>query len=523
MAGLKRRPADRDTTGASAHYIDPDEERDPPAKPTPLTFPSVEPVSCRTWDDATPPPNFQALFTRVLKPADISETHLQALNIDLQGQCYVEKLLPPAPDGSSYILPLPSEEVTSVETSDAPASKTAPSPARKRKEFDDRIKELQVDNMTAYRVITRNTQPGTKLPRLAYMRTFWQGLESMSQYWDCTLDQYYSVTEQDNGGEKSPKRQKVDTSSETAGPDEANNEARNVLPVRTPSREKATDSGAKTSNEGDDPSSVNGSESLSDSNADAPTTSRTNKMTSMPRSTMRYKGFRTNSGRYMPERFRVDAIRGFVEGTVWPFQCNVYPPRMMPLVHLNKLKLPVRQTLVVNRLPQDRARAKEGGLVGPVLGVQVRPDTDFHDNDESKARLDLMREIGGLLQLAQERAREGKTEVKPGEGKWWTTVPRWGGGPGGEVENPEGNSDIVDIAAELLGATKGENGKEASRKRQKKTPARLWKELKCGSGYFDPKTDYAAIGKDPTSNIDEVHSPSLCLSCNYFSLTHLPL
>ena len=118
-----------------------------------------------------------------------------------------------------------------------------------------------------------------------------------------------------------------------------------------------------------------------------------------------------------------------------------------------------------------------------------------------------MREIGGLLQLAQERAREGKKEVKPGEGKWWTTVPRWGGGPGGEVENQDGNSDVVATAAEALNAGKDENGEKVGRKpRQKKSPALLWKELRPGSGYFDPKTDYEAIGKEPDSPWDTVRS-----------------
>ena len=43
---------------------------------------------------------------------------------------------------------------------------------------------------------------------------------------------------------------------------------------------------------------------------------------------MRYKGLRTASGRYMPDHFRIETVRGFVEGTVWPFQCSVHPPRM---------------------------------------------------------------------------------------------------------------------------------------------------------------------------------------------------
>ena len=47
--------------------------------------------------------------------------------------------------------------------------------------------------------------------------------------------------------------------------------------------------------------------------------------------------------------------------------------------------------------------------------------------------LDLMREVAAMLLLGQERAREGKSPTIPGQGKWYTTVPRWGGGPGGEI------------------------------------------------------------------------------------------
>lgn len=126
------------------------------------------------------------------------------------------------------------------------------------------------------------------------------------------------------------------------------------------------------------------------------------------------------------------------------------------------------------------------------MGVQVRADTDFADNDgqtlEPKSRLDFMREIGGLLQLAQERRRAGRTEVKPGEGQWWTTKPRWGGGPGGEVEGEAGNADIVQMAEELLDGVKERRGKDGGKgPRRKKTPALLWKEIRCGSGYWDPK------------------------------------
>jgi len=87
------------------------------------------------------------------------------------------------------------------------------------------------------------------------------------------------------------------------------------------------------------------------------------------------------------------------------------------------------------------------------MAACCRVETNFHDErkedgkagdgnsitevaeDQRKTVLDLAREVGVMLLLAQERAREGKEPVKPGEGKWWTVTPRWGGGPGGLMEN----------------------------------------------------------------------------------------
>ena len=183
----------------------------------------------------------------------------------------------------------------------------------------------------------------------------------------------------------------------------------------------------------------------------------------------------------------------------------------MPLVQFNKLHLPVTQTAAVYRVPKDRSKGRQGWLEGPILSLQVRAETDFHDENgqelSNKARLDLLREVACLLQLAQERQREGKTATKPGEGEWWTTKPRWGGRAGGDVQNELGNGDIVQAAQELLGAAReksGKTGRDSGKSRKQKTPALLWKELKCGKGIWDPKTDYTAIGKHPDSEFDEV-------------------
>ncbi|KAI7604701.1 hypothetical protein KC346_g11352, partial [Hortaea werneckii] len=395
--------------------------------------------------------------------------------------------------GSSYLPPLaPQQAINAASYSDATKADAATS--RKRKDFDERLTELRVDNETAYRTLTRSLRNGVKAPRLAYMRKFWEGLENMGQYWDCSKDAYSEAPPSGEDGEQSAKRQRLEDTrnGHGDGPNIQNTAHAN-------GGEAHTSEGASSETERKRNAPANAVRDLMSTSSLAES------------SELCYSGWRTGTGRNMPDTFRADAVRAFVEGTVWPFQCTVSPPRQMPIVHFGKLRLPVRQTAAVYRLPKDRMKARQGCLEGPILALQVRSDTDFVDDDgcplEGKSRLDLMRELGGMLQVAQERRREGKTEVRPGEGKWWTTVPRWGGGPGGEMEKEEGNADIVQASEDLLDGIKEarrRKKKDYNQGRVRKTPAMLWRELKCGSSTWDPKLDYTAIGKDPESSYDEV-------------------
>lgn len=447
---------------------------------------------------------------------------MQALNIKTASPCASSDLLPSSSDGSSYLPPLLLEEAVHA-ASYADATKVDASTARKRRDFDDRLFELRLNNDTAYRTVTRTIPEGTKPPRLVYSRKFWEGLESMAQYWDTSLDQYYEVAAlppATNGDvDKGPKRQRRDSPQPS----------HLTVPIRSSGSEQDAKLGSPTpevsTSEEADVQNVASLTPLPPSD-DTPTGREAVDGTPFeagspvpePQACLKYKGRRTASGRDMPDQFRTDTIRAFVEVAVWPFQCTLAAPRQMPVVQMNKLNLPVRQTAAVYRVPKERSKARGGWHEGPIMCVQVRPEIDFESSSlsererETKARLDMMRELGGLLQCAQERRRQGKTEVRPGEGKWWTTTPRWGGGQGGEVENHEGNSDsdvkdVLHLAEEATSSSK----ERAPRSRKKKTPAMLWKELKVGSRVWDAKTDYEAIGKDPSSGYDEVGSPHLPL------------
>ena len=387
--------------------------------------------------------------------------------------------------------------------------------SRKRRAFADRVVELRVDNDTAYRTLSRSVKAGVKAPRLSYMRKFWQGLESMSRYWDDSADHYYELPPAQLCSGRGVKRQRLDdtpvchidgseplsgTSTPTSAAMARSSPSKtDLLPTPTPSPERETQAGAGIEDEC--------TPTVSSASNGADHGSRSATVSPEPRSRSRYRGRRTGTGRDMPDQFRADTACAFVEGVAMSFQCCITSPRVLPIVQFGGLKLPVRQTAAVYRMPADRTKARQGRLEGPVLTIQVRPEIEFVDKAgeslEPKARLDLMRELGALLQLAQERRREGKTEARPGVGKWWTSKPRWGGGDGYEPDGEGSAAYIVKATNELLDDIKAQkNGKQVVRK--KATPALLWKELKCPSGIWDPKVDYMAIGKAPKSPYDEV-------------------
>jgi hypothetical protein len=154
------------------------------------------------------------------------------------------------------------------------------------------------------------------------------------------------------------------------------------------------------------------------------------------------------------------------------------------------------------RGPQDRTKARQGWLEGPVIGVQCRAETTFGSQAESV--LDAIRELGGMLLLAQERDRQGKTETRAGEGKWWTTKPRWGGGPGGEIGEATGASETLPEGFPKAEEKPSARLKSSLKDRRRPSPAEIWKALRPGSPLWDPKIVYEAIGKDQISDWDEV-------------------
>lgn len=111
------------------------------------------------------------------------------------------------------------------------------------------------------------------------------------------------------------------------------------------------------------------------------------------------------------------------------------------------------------RMPVDRDSAKRGIVDGPIAAVSPRHTTVFPPvGRERESVIDLSREIIAALITAQHRAREGRQEKRIGRDAWWATKRRWGGGPGGPVGKETEALESKDASAVVVGDTDARPG-----------------------------------------------------------------
>jgi hypothetical protein len=234
---------------------------------------------------------------------------------------------------------------------------------------------------------------------------------------------------------------------------------------------------------------------------------------------------RTGTGSQLPPEFRQHLLTAFIKLVAYDFGCNVSFPRCEPRLHLTP-KTPAppshfnSSVSFIYRTPTDRASARSGVVEGPLAAVSCRTSTVFATEPEE--RLDLAREVVAVLLTAQQRAREHKIEHRFGEGKWWTTKPRWGGGPGGPIGRETDKNDGAPLelgpGAEKLPASFNEtkkaiggiNGPSPSKKGKKgHASANMqiyenYRKMSPPSSTWDRKARYCAIGKIKGKGADDV-------------------
>ena len=522
--------------------------------PTPISFPSVDKLSIgdpSPWTQSTAPDLFSS-FVRIRRPPDVTSEHLRALNIQYVNSRGFEELLGESEGSLRYLPPISWLEPPPEEGEDKPEDlSTQPllyngRPAPTQHDFYTRVKELYHRNDDAFRALNqlpskdKHAHPPI---RLAHFRRFWEGLDNMALYWDTSHDEYvYPTPQEEDASDDYTSTSKPDDQQElplreshALSPDPMMDEARKRSKQDHPTDKASPEADHHYDNAEENHAhhhqhSQAGSHTLASSlglhslvhpghhsGASRPPTSAS------PPAGTQYRGTRIGAGSSMPETHRSDAVRAFVEPLAWSWGFTVGAHRRAPLAAVRSLRVPVRVSAAVWRVPRERERARHGWLEGPVLGLSCRADTAVGETEAAAVR-DLLREVGALVVLAQERAREGRSEVRAGEGKWWTEVPRWGGGAGGEVGEGRGVGDEPVGQEAQQGTEEQQDGpKPKPSQRRKFNAMEAWKIVRVGVGGWDPRVRYEAIGKAKGDDFDDVRRPhvatlNLTNYCNRSSL-----
>ncbi|KAJ4375297.1 hypothetical protein N0V83_002383 [Neocucurbitaria cava] len=521
---------------------DTQKERPPPSKPIPVTFPYLQPPEPSV---STPPVAWEkkqtgipAHFLSLRKPSDVTKETLSLLNVTFQSDCDFETLLSSLSNNAQSYLPPKSwlDSPGNNDPLDKPESAvTLLSNGRKapeQRDFHIRARELFFSNGDAFSTLTRKSNGGQAPLRLAHFRKFWEGLDNLAYYWDTSLDEYLPSAAEatDHGSEPTPANAlgSADTDIRNATNDPKPDRARTEAAVGSAGEEEPRKK-AKTEAMSDEASTQPIKSTSSSSASAAAHTLPITPTRALPARTMppkvpwatnmgpqskpvdlsngAYRGYRIGNGAEMPDQYRIDCVRAFLEPIAWAFGVTLSPHRRPPVLTIGPVRFPVRMSSVAWRGPQDRVKARQGWTEGPVLGVQCRADVNFGATGKLDAEsvLDAVRELGGLLLLAQERAREGSVEKRAGEGAWWTTKERWGGGPGGEIGEASGANDApVQDALPKVEEKITQRNRDGSKVRRKPTPAEVWKILKPGNPLWDPKVAYEAIGTNRSVEWDDV-------------------
>ncbi|KAL2826919.1 hypothetical protein BJY01DRAFT_142810 [Aspergillus pseudoustus] len=471
---------------------DPDRERAPPPLPAPLDFPIYRLPDVPTTPSEESLRNFQSVLASIRRPQDITPRKFHDLNIDVSTDIPISDIVRHGGARTAPTLPWETYH-ENPSLGQAPPADGTPvtmdneNPYPPKDKYDVLEQELLLNNDDAFREVSRlPPREGRDRVRVTQARKFWTALERMSQYWDDSLDNYFERPKSPEPEETKPDTTPMDID----GP----------APPQAQSTEPATASGPA----------------------------------SKPGLVKKYTGRRIGAGADMPDDVREETIRALTEMAGWPFGCQVSLPIVPPRLLLGKLLFPVRQTFQATRSPKDRQLARNGMLEGPVFIAQCRPDTSFRGPEEAHGAglgdtCDLVREVASMILAAQERAREGKTDVKPGEGQWWTTAPRWGGAPNDAVGDSarvtteqEKDKEAAAAAAAAGGSHERKRSRGGLRRPglpRKMSSSEKWRIVQPGASLWDRRMRYIQIGKDKESPYDDIY---LLSSINHhLSILHL--
>jgi hypothetical protein len=527
--------------------LNPVVERPAPRLATPVSFPNLEflrDLEMLQWNQNNKPNLFDLRLRWQYPPHGESAQRLgtdvfKTINVAFEPACDFEKLF--SCDKSLHCLPPEEWGITEPSAGQrkevncrtillphgsVPAGKLSNGrPYPTRGDFWERATQLKLSNIDGFRGYARMPTDGLPLPRVTHARPFYEHLDGMVQYWDTSLDEYIppplNSTQSSESDTQPRKRTKlspdaVEGSIISPNPTAPSIAASTMATPIVPPTESATLADSKISVRQRPNSSRRAMPGVRRADPSPP-----------PPGT--YRGWRIDSGKNMPNGTRDLLVKALLEIAMWPFGYHVdTADRQPPRVEVKTLRVSVPLTRRIWRPPTDRIEAKMGTVYGPVLGMSSRPMTGF-DEKQIYSEVDLLREFGTLLLLAQERNRMGRKEKRPGEGAWWHEKPRWAGMPyevPGEYpglytavceESPEAKiaNDQMAMSDQkekrLLGYT-ARKEKERQRRREE-LPSDMTARQKSIHSYkrfipsahsWDPKVRYVPIGKDANSQWDEV-------------------
>ncbi|CZS95119.1 uncharacterized protein RAG0_04897 [Rhynchosporium agropyri] len=351
--------------------------------PTPVRFPKCSPQSDAKVPRKRGGVSLVNLLQNIHRPTDIRVSHLEAVGVHVISDVSPQDLLPDA----SYLPPV--EKWNEIASEDLLGANEA---TRKPLSngclspgvhtYRDRQKELLTDNTAAFRSIRRIPTPAGESP--VRLGNAYEFFKNL---------EFFSGYWPDTSLSQKPQPTKSETTDSTDG----------VKPV---------------------PSHL---------------------QTHVP----------SGNGAQIPPDYRQHLITAFVKLVTYDFGCNVSFPRTEPRLHLTPSRVPSPKSTpppsyfnssvtFVYRLPVERSAARAGIVEGPVATLSARNSTVF--KNPSDEILDLAREVVGVLITAQHRAREGRTEKRFGDAKWWTCTPRWGGGPGGPIGREGDKAEEIALA-----------------------------------------------------------------------------
>ncbi|KAK7752124.1 hypothetical protein SLS62_005868 [Diatrype stigma] len=416
--------------------------------PTSIRLPQCNPSLSREADatvtKSLPPQdrNLDRSLVRLLqtvhRPNDLTDLHFAALGVHVHADAPAEDLLP---DPSYFPAAAGWDGLTIDEARERdptfrrPLSNGHISPDARI--YVERRNELSTPNQAAFRTVRRlRPELGKPLARLGNCYEFFKQLELMASYWDDT-----SLPPPTEGGDGDDNDGDGGAGQQRGG---------GAPPAGSPSGTTISEQAGSLGG---------GVSAAPESNARSqPAPDGGPSQTQTPERVT----YRRQPGSEMPPEYRHNLVAAFVKLVAYDFGCSVWPSRVEPRLHLleppqpppitmnnplSRLKGPAPPPppqrasyfpsgcVFVQRIPTTREAARAGIVEGPVAAVSARNATSFASSpaNGAEARVDFGRELAAALATAQLRARQGKEERRFGEGKWWATAKRWGGGEGGPI------------------------------------------------------------------------------------------